>query len=450
MTCDGPPARTRRRHDRIGPRGRPTSAARKQQRADGPPQSPHRDRPHSTTVPEQSRVGAGGHERGLGPRSGYVRDEVQAALTLNRQAVHCVESRRTRPAFSADSQKSVSVASMALELGRLDIEQIVFHELPEDKDPVLSEAVEDSGDEPRIFFRDRMVASLASAGRRIQFQPKPTSKVPALVRTFLEASGDLLKISQECAIELAKYQVSKNISPGLLCVADVRHKKASAMGLVKLEMQRGIQLSRHKVKGKRSFTIKSVNDLMMNETTRVFKAVVFYNDGDTIRGLVSDHQVPRSSIRGAAHGAADFFLERFLGGVLEELPEVTTARFYEVASKFIRSFDDKDKQYRYDTALHAELMSNAADINPTGFARRHIDLEDRPKFTAAIKDADVPIAAFGKDTSRIDSHIAQRKLQWRSGLSLAGPSRSFDEHVTMGEGGASVTITDEIKRVGRP
>ncbi len=336
---------------------------------------------------------------------------------------------------------------MKIDLGRLSVAEVVVHEVLAGKEKAgtnLSEVVDDPGEETRAFFKQRVVSSLTEAGRAIVLQDKPKSPVPKLISGILGDAGMLLGNSQDCAGHLAKCQTSGAISAGLMCVSVGRLAKTPAVTIVKLEIEEGVRLKRTKVGGKASLSMQSVKDLMLSERTRVFKVGLFYREDGVVRGLVSDHQVPRTSVRGVAR----FFLEEFLGCQLEELPEITTGRYYEAVSDFANSMADTEKRYRYDAALHADLLSNASSVEPGKFARRHLDQGDRAEFFRTLKERRLDQSGFEKDLGRIESQIRKRRIDFKSGLHLTGPTGSFDEHVNVDGKKNAVTVLDEIVKVG--
>jgi len=338
---------------------------------------------------------------------------------------------------------------MKPDISALTVDQVIVHEVTsgnegeEGSSAVLSEVVDDPGAEVREFYRFKVMNSLTEVGRAIQFRQETTSPVPELVRGLFDDQALLLENSQACARHLADCQVSGAISPGLLCASIGTLAKSPAITIVKLEIEEGIQLRRGRKQGKRSLTMLNVKDLMLSDNTRVFKAAMFYRSGRTVRGIVSDHQVPRTSIRGVAR----FFVDQFLGAELEELPEVTTGRYYEAALDFANSQTDPEKRYRYDAAMHTDLLSNATSVAPVAFARKYIDQEDRTAFFKVLEERNIDKAGFDKDVARIEAQIRKRRLEFKSGLQLVGPTKSFDEHVEHTK--KAVTVRDEVVRVGQ-
>jgi hypothetical protein len=337
---------------------------------------------------------------------------------------------------------------MGRDLSALQLTSIIVHEVRAGESSteavVLSEVVEQLDTGVLAFFQQKTAGTLATAGREIVADQDTKSPVPELVIKMLKRTGALLKASQECARHLAACQQAKTVSPGLLCVARGSLASKPAVAMVKLEVNAGIQLHRKEIQGKRSLSMQSVQDLMLSEGTKVFKAGLFTASLDNVTGLFSDTQVPRTSAR----GAAAYFLIDFLGCQLAESAEVTTMRFFEAASAFVNIIADGEKKYRYDAAVHVELLSNAATVAPTQFASRHIDPPDRPTFIQAMKEHNIPMATFDKDVARIEPLIRKRRYEFKSGLHLTGPQASFEKHVTVGDGGGKVTIKDRIFRVG--
>lgn len=336
--------------------------------------------------------------------------------------------------------------TMGRDLSGLQLSSIIVHEV-QAGDPggvVLSEVVEKLDESVLSFFQQKAVGTLATAGREIIEDANTKSPVPALVKKILKREAALLSSSQNCAHHLASCQQAKTVSPGLLCVARGLLEAKVAVAIVKLEVNAGIQLNRRELNGKRSLSMQSVQDLMLSDNTKVFKAGLFRMASTNLIGVFSDQQVPRTSAR----GAAAYFLNEFLGCQLAESPEVTTMRFFEAASAFINFIKDEEKKYRYDAALHVELLSNAAAVTPTRFAADHIDKEDRPMFLQALKERNIPLATFDKNVARIEPLIKRRRYEFKSGLQLTGPQTSFEKHVSVADGGGAVTIKDRISRVG--
>jgi hypothetical protein len=98
---------------------------------------------------------------------------------------------------------------MAIDLGKLQIEKLILHEIPDRpvrgkaKQPVLSEIESTLTPDLRNYFQERIATSLSEAAFEVTFDPASASPVPVLVLALLnEAAGDFVAVSQAIARHL--------------------------------------------------------------------------------------------------------------------------------------------------------------------------------------------------------------------------------------------------------
>ena len=344
---------------------------------------------------------------------------------------------------------------MAPDLGSLQLDQVIVHDVPARKvggggaGPTYSDVESPLTTELANYFREKIAKSLASSAYAVELALPSDSPMPTLVQDQL---GPRLKtfiaMSQEAAGHLYASQKGSN-PPGLLILVAATVAGAPALGILKLEREDGVRVHPEtRSDGHHTFSLEVIRDLMLTERTRVFKAGLFVKNGAdaSIDGLVSDKQrgyLPTTEV-------ADFFLKKFLGCKLRESPEVTTKRFFQAAETFINEqVDDPAVQAQYHVALLAELNSQPDAVAPRTFAWEHLESEHRQPFVDALVSAEVPTDQFQKDRSLIAPRLKRTAVDFTSGLLLMGPPDAFDAHVTIesaGDGQSRVEIVDTVKK----
>ncbi|MGA9920605.1 MAG: nucleoid-associated protein, partial [Candidatus Dormiibacterota bacterium] len=205
---------------------------------------------------------------------------------------------------------------MIQDLGRLRITSVIIHEVPLHSaghtagGPIMSEVESPLEADVRTFLRDRIVGSLASAAYEVEVKADSTSPVPGLVIDNLTSSSTgFVAMSQEMANHL--YLCQKGSNPGgLLTVCETSLADRRGLAILKLEKEEGARIFQQQISGGRTFRVEHLRELMLTDTTRVYKVGLFVQTGDkrgSIDGLVCDKQ------RLYNGGVAHFFLEQFLG-----------------------------------------------------------------------------------------------------------------------------------------
>ena len=290
--------------------------------------------------------------------------------------------------------------------------------------PVYSEIESPLNDDLRTYITRKIVQSAASSfAFPIQFDPETRSPVPEIVSEFLKAPGrSFVERSRKIAEHLAAIQNRIN-SEGLLTVVDCVFESAPALAILKLERESGVRVDQEKVNGKLTLVIEHVGELMLTDSTKVFKAGVFGGDD----AVASDHQ--RTNLELAA-----FFLSKFLGCQLVEQPSVATKRFFEASEQFFRdSIKDPKTQVRYQIALSAEMESPKKQIRPRSFADEHLLASHRAPYLEHLKIQEAT-AAVDKDVSLISTRIAGIQAGFASGASLFAPASAVEHGQVVIEG----------------
>src|SRR5205085_660101 len=136
----------------------------------------------------------------------------------------------------------------------------------------------------------------------------------------------LVSESRRIAERLYAVQDSRN-SEGILVVARGQIDAGPCVGILKLEHEKGVQAQEEQDHaGHRVFKVVLHEDLVLTQTTRVFKGALFRlatadgGDGGSLEGLASDLQTEGD--------VAGFFLGAFLGSKLVDIPSVATEKYF--------------------------------------------------------------------------------------------------------------------------
>ena len=344
---------------------------------------------------------------------------------------------------------------MPRDLSLLEIDRVIFHAVPSRRAgstavPILSE-IESALDTATLnYFRRKLVSTLTNNAYPVVFDSSTSSVVPSLVLKNLSgATQDFIKDSQDIATHLFQMQPGSS-PPGMLAVAESRLRGLRMFAVVKLEHEEGARAFPDNRRGRRTFGLEHLRDLMLTGKTRVFKAGLFIQEGadlNSIDGRVSDNQAAQWSTR----GVADYFLRRFLGCELREDPAVSTQNFVMAAEDWVNTaIPDPEKQARYAIALLTEMRRNVDTLNPGSFAVEHLDVEDRQGFINHLDANTVPTNAFPKNVELIGSRLRRVSMDLESGLIIFGNPEVFSDKVRMrnlDDGQAEITITDRIKNM---
>jgi hypothetical protein len=296
-----------------------------------------------------------------------------------------------------------------------------------------------------VYFQRRLRGVMAERGLDIEKDPKLDAKAMDAMGAVLADHKKLVTSSQVLAQLLYDAQDRRN-PEGILVVALGQLEGLPALGILKLEHERGITAEEESTAQGRVFKIVLHEDLMLTERTVVFKGAIFRRESaksDEIVGLASDMQVERN--------LAWFFLEKFLGCRLVTNPAKSTEDYFDAAETFIATLDDPEKRGRYEMALLTQMhTATVKTVDPMKFARDTLTVNETQPFLDHLKERDVSDRSFPKDTSAIDGRIKRLAYNFESGIKLMGQPEAMKQHVRVdqpADGTARVTIEDEIVAV---
>lgn len=331
----------------------------------------------------------------------------------------------------------------------IEIKDLVIHRVPEagvGGGPVLSDVSDPQTAAVRAYFEDRLQKVMADRGLPIERDPDLDAVATDCVSETLVDPTRLVPASQSLAKRL--YDAQDRRSPeGILVVALCQLRESRALGLLKLEHEKGVQAEEEYEGGKLVFKVVLHEDLMLTRKTAVFKAAVFQLDASEppqLQAVASDLQVERR--------LAGFFLTDFLGCRMTESPAVRTEHFFEATEGFIAKVQDPERKARYEMGLLTLMHSQARKtVDPVGFAEETLDIDDQQPFYAHLREAEVGEQRFPKDTSEIKGRIKRMAFDFESGIKLMGKPEAIDEHVTVesqrDDGQVEVTVADRLSTV---
>lgn len=336
------------------------------------------------------------------------------------------------------------------DLATLHIHRLIFHDVPKrvhglETTPVLSE-IEATLDADRIaHLRRRLVRALGSkSAYDVQFRPETQSPVPALIRTYTKGKqnlDDFVPLSQKFAQFLFEQQ-GGSTSSGVLSIMDTTVSSKRSLVVLKLEREEGAQLELSTKKGKQTFEMSVLDNLVLTEGTRLFKAALFVRTGpgdDDFSSGACDSQRPF----GSTDELAQFWL-RFLGCKLVEEPRVATKKFFEATLNYVNEAitDPVEKTKVYDHVMSE--MSWKKTLSPRTFIEEYVPKAHRESFENFLKERHVSLKQFQLDTSEIASRIRRRSYHTAKGAEVRVPEDQA-EIVSVKE--ESIVIADTLTRV---
>ena len=244
------------------------------------------------------------------------------------------------------------------------------------------------------------------------------------------------------AKDLFEKQVSM-VSPGLLCVIEVAAGGLAGLVLMKLERHEGAQLTLGSTNGKKTFSMSVIEDLVLTDSTRLFKAAMFLRTGPDDFDFIATACDSQQNV-GSSDDLAKFWL-KFLGCTFIAEPRVTTQRFFDASVTFINDFitDGVIKNDMY-SSLHSELKSKKTTFSPRAFIEEYVPDEYRKPFREHMETHKVTLASFQKDTSDISNRLRRRSLETKNNVMVSVPE-DLSELVTVSDD--QIVVHDTVIRV---
>jgi hypothetical protein len=347
---------------------------------------------------------------------------------------------------------------MKTDPGLLSVKRVIIHEVPqhssktEGQKPTLSDIESPLTTEIRGMLRVRIIEAVGSEKRGfdIDWDPASTSPIPGLVKSYLAdpSKTDFVLMSQQMANHL--YSSQPPISPaGLVIVVECTLDPLFAIVIIKIEKEEGARIIRQDVSGgKKTFDIRHYKDLILTPRTKVFKLALFVGDKDNGEARACDNQRAYTSYK----ELADFFLQRFLGCRMAEIPSVSTKKFYENTSQFLSAHfrSDSEKYAQLYNHLVSELTSQKTSLSPKKFAEHFIPAKHRKLYVDFLKEQGMSLGNIDKDLDLLQARLKKTVYDFASGAALIVPSKEVEERITMenqDDGGVRVQFVDRLRDV---
>ncbi|MDX6699541.1 MAG: hypothetical protein QOE65_2938 [Solirubrobacteraceae bacterium] len=318
---------------------------------------------------------------------------------------------------------------------------------------MLSSAISPVDDDLKDYFRTRIVESLSLAAFEVVADPSIQSPTPTLVHEhFTSRSSDFVEVSKALGRHLFAAQQKVASSPGLLVVVRGEVDTGPCLAVLKLQKEEGVRLERTGSAGQETYSVEHLRQLMLTNTTRVFKVALFESaevvDSIDVHGSVSDKQRafrPEKQV-------ADFFLHDFLGCRVRDNPAQTTSLYFHRLEKFINTqIADPEKRATYHRALLTDMASKAPQVQPKRFAEDHIDEADQPSLASYLQAEGVSSSRpFDKDIELITSRLKEEEYILRSGIRVRGSAEALAEHAEISkkdDDQLEMLIVDRLKSV---
>lgn len=313
------------------------------------------------------------------------------------------------------------------------LRHVIFHDVPKNLKkgsikPDLSDIETDVSAQHKFHLQKKLTRVLNSRyAYPIQFLSTPTSPLPGHVRELTKTdckSPEFIAASRVLATHLFDRQLGA-ASAGLLCMIDAVSSGHSAMIFMKLERENGAQLHLSGEEGQRTFAMQMMDDLVLTDGTKLFKAAMFIRTGtgeDDFRAAVCDDQLNVLS----SSDVAKYWMS-FLGCSTTVEPRVATQRFFDSALEFLNTTvtNAVTKSDIYE-ALQSELRSQKPTFSPQSFIQEHVPADFKKTFREHLKADGITLTAFPKDVSDIKGRLKRRAYETTKGGFISVPEEIAD------------------------
>jgi hypothetical protein len=314
----------------------------------------------------------------------------------------------------------------ALEVRRLILHDVVKREDGAEFDAPPVDLESDLPEEVATIITNKLVRALTSRhAYELEFDMEAPSPVPAMIKdyTLQPQTGQFADYAQEIARVLSESQHAGSVRSGVLAVIDGVMDGQRCLVLAKLERESGLRLETVSRNGRRAYALEAVRNLVMTETTKLWKCAIFVRYGeeeDQVQMIGCDRQQGW----GRERDMAAFWLG-FLGCRLADRPSITTRRFYEAVVDYAdQQITEPEKKEEVYSHLLSQLRSRKEMISPESFAKEFMPENDEVPFLGYLEDRGVPNEEFPVETSAIRSKLKMRTYKTRRGARISAPVES--------------------------
>lgn len=323
-----------------------------------------------------------------------------------------------------------------MDIGRLQIEGAIFHQIP-----AGSARAGDPGSLGRLVLTtsetelDERLTSflLLSLGTTFDEAAQPVIPLsdeeleqdeiptPEWMIDWLEGDDeDVVALSRPAAERLRDVQ-APNSPEGVFAVVRGALAGERVLAMLKVEQERGLSIQVTELPGGEVTVEVTVEEgLMLTDKTTVFKAAVFrLGDDGGLRGHVTDDQTGDMLRKGPA---SHFWLRDFLGCRFARAADVQTREWLKAMETVVRTdLDLAEDKEAVSEALRSELRSNKKQINPEQFIQEHVPVERQDAARNRLQQRGAPVRTFTKSRDVSGALKAFKVYEWTNGVRVRLP-----------------------------
>jgi hypothetical protein len=345
------------------------------------------------------------------------------------------------PGPASRRRTTVEKGRKLMDLQDLNIGRIVLHEVHKRTDerqrvaPTYGVDVEQLRGLALDAFRDRVIAAMGRSDRCVQMEILSSSPMIPILQAVLDAPSDaeFVDESRNVADALADAQTRRDLPGGVVVVftGTVGAPSSRFFAVIKAETHNGFMRD---ADDHGHLGLVFLEKLLLTPQTKLYKIGMFIDANrrgdDEARWnayLYDDGVSPRDR-----YGAAQYFYESFLGLAFMQSSARETKVFHDLTKGFITALQIPEEE---KVTLHNALVTYLkADVSPTVSVRAFADsyVRDRAvhdSYTAHMYDQGFPRHAVNKDLGDIRSALRQRRILFRSKVSITAPAEAFEQYV---------------------
>lgn len=336
-----------------------------------------------------------------------------------------------------------------MELLNLQVDRIIIHQIYKrnqegaEVPPTKSSSFTRFDPAAMVEFKSRIGDALGqgSAAVEMEIASQEADDLAVLIDQMIDQPDKEFKESSFLiARKLTRAQSRRNIPGGIVVVFSGRQGQPQKryVGVIKAEIHSAYEKEVHPQT--QEISLNFIQEVLLTPGTRLYKTIGFFERADAppqVQNLndkwvvmISDYQIGKSD----GKVAAEYFYSGFAGCGYPQTSARTTMQFYDSTVEFISGMDlpEEQKSDLYN-ALTTYLKVNAAPTaSAQGFADLYFaDANIKDGYIEHISDAGLPIVAFLKDTSHIESKLKYRRVNFSSNIKIVAPAQAFKDLVSL-------------------
>lgn len=275
--------------------------------------------------------------------------------------------------------------------------------------------------EDRRLITKRFTLALAKGGSPVIEDAEVTSPVPALIRSLWGDDEDYIEVTQKIAQHLAECQ-PLTAGPGLLVIGRARLTNDENILIAKVEHQEAMRIEpRFNSQGQRVIDVQRLKELVFGDAAKIYKIALLSKSASSMGSLAGDLADDQN-----AAAIAAYYIGRFMGMKMRDEPAVLTERYLNGMGAAINASTlSPEKKADVQSALLADLRSNASQIDMKSFVRTHVPMEHQRRLGELAAALGVSSGAFNKETSRVRKKLDRLRLDLSNDVHIIAPAESI-------------------------